>query len=91
MTQASDAALVERLKHDDEGAMREVYEAYHAQMMDFAEQMGTARADAGNVVNDVFVEFWKGRRTLETEKSLRVQLFGALTLRLRMAEEERRR
>lgn len=55
-----DAALVERLKRDDEGAMREVYEAYHPQMMDFAERMGTARADAGDAVNDVFLELCRG-------------------------------
>ena len=63
---------------------------YFSQMMDFAEQMGAARAHAGEAVNDVFLELWNGRRMLQAETSLKTKLFGALTLRLRKAEEKRR-
>lgn len=90
-----DEALIVRLRHDDESAFRAIWESYHARLTSFATRQVRAPDVAADVVQQVFVALWDGRRTLAPRSTLAAWLFRAAHLRtllvLRAERDARRR
>ncbi len=67
--------LLNRLLQDDVSAFREIYESYQGKVFLFALRLTKTRADAEEVVQEVFVKLWEKRAGIQVEKN-----FGAYIL-----------
>ena len=73
MSNKSDHELIERLNSGDMGVFREIYRKYSPLMQAFA-----SRANAENLVQDVFMRIWVGGETITINESLQTYLFSAV-------------
>ena len=77
MSNKSDHELIERLNSGDMGAFREIYRKYSPLMQAFASKF-TDRANAEDLVQDVFMRIWVGGETITINDSLQTYLFSAV-------------
>lgn len=61
----SDQELVDMLKHDDEEAFREIYDRYFLKLYYTAFKYLKDRDQAGDVCQNIFLDLWNRRNTLE--------------------------
>ena len=69
ITPLSDFELVDLLKKDDESAFRIIYERYWDRLYTIAVNRLKDSADAEEVVQDIFYNLWRKRKTLHIEKA----------------------
>lgn len=74
----ADRELVQRIRHGDESAFRDVYVAHVQALWRFAFRFVHAPDVATDVVQDVFASLWTRRSSLEVSGVLRTYLFGAV-------------
>jgi RNA polymerase sigma-70 factor, ECF subfamily len=74
MTDADDRALQARLRRGDETAFDNIFRSYYADLVRMAESVLRERAVAEEVAQDVMLELWRRRETLEVAQSLRAYL-----------------
>jgi RNA polymerase sigma-70 factor (ECF subfamily) len=69
--------LLERIRHGDEDAFDALFRTHYGSLVGMAEGMLRSRAIAEEVVQDVMLELWRRRQSLQIEESLRAYLFRA--------------
>ena len=74
----NDAELLGGLRAGKQDAYESIFKSYYAQLVGAAESMLRERSAAEDVVQDVLVELWKRRQSLDVETSLRAYLFRAV-------------
>jgi len=71
-----DAALVARLRRGESPAFRELWDAYHARLADFAMRYLGSRDGAADVVQDVFIALWERHADIDIRGSVAGYLYG---------------
>jgi len=72
-----DRALLQRIRQGDEQAFDLLFRQYYAALVGFAESLLRGRAMAEDVVQDVLLEVWRRRESLEIDVTWRSYLFRA--------------
>ena len=72
------AALRERLRAGDRAAVEELFREHYAALVGFADGYVRSTAVAEEIVQDVFLNLWRGRERLAGEGTLRAYLFQAV-------------
>lgn len=67
--------LTERIKSDDIGAFKSLYDLYSRQLLNFILQYLKETGEAEEILQDVFLSVWEGRKTLQVDKSVKSYLF----------------
>lgn len=73
-TDANERALQERIRGGDEGAFDAVFRDNYAHLVRMAESIVRERAIAEEIAQDVMLELWRRRETIEVEQSFRAYL-----------------
>ena len=73
-TDASERALQERIRGGDEAAFDAVFRENYAHLVRMAESVVREHALAEEIAQDVMLELWRRRETLEVEQSFRAYL-----------------
>ena len=71
----TDEDLFGRLRHNDEGAFRELFMRHFAHLCAFVHTIVRAEQKAQDVVQRVFVKLWEKRRVLEIAQNVLAYLF----------------
>lgn len=71
---ASERDLRERIRAGDEGAFDSVFRAHYAQLVRMAESVVRERALAEEIAQEVMLELWRRRESLEVEQTFRAYL-----------------
>lgn len=80
-----DAFMIKRLKRDDEGALKQIYEQYYSYVSAITySRIGAKmqKEDAEEVISDVFLALWKNRKKLSAEYGTLKSYLGVLTRNL---------
>jgi len=72
-----DRELLARLRRGDEPAFDALFREYYAPLVGLAESLLGTRAAAEEIVQDVMLEVWRRRETIQLEESWRAYLFRA--------------
>lgn len=67
--------LVQQLKEGDQTAFREIYDLYIGRLYAFVVKIVKSRALADDLVQDIFVQLWETRESLDAEKNFQSFLF----------------
>ena len=68
-SQASERDLQERIRAGDERAFDSVFRTHYAQLVRVAESMLRERALAEEIAQEVMLELWRRRESLEVEQT----------------------
>ena len=79
---SSDTQWVAGLRAGDTRAYEAVFRAYHARLCTFAHSYLQNRADAEEVVQELFLALWQKQESLSIDISLRAYLFRAIRNRV---------
>jgi RNA polymerase sigma-70 factor (ECF subfamily) len=96
MTESNDLELVALLRNDAVQAFKELYDKYWLKLFSIAVQKLPSKEDAGDVVQDLFLQIWKKRNDLYITDSLDAYLFISIKNRIlsfykkKHAEERKR-
>ena len=71
---SSERALYDRIRAGDEGAFDYVFRAHYAHLVRMAESVLRERALAEEIAQDVMLELWRRRESLQVEQTLRAYL-----------------
>jgi RNA polymerase sigma-70 factor, ECF subfamily len=71
----SDRELLDRIRRGDQAAFEELFRTHYAALVGFAEGMVRRRDVAEEVVQEVLLNLWRRRETLQLEDSLRAYLY----------------
>ena len=71
---ASERALQERIRAGDESAFDTVFRSHYAHLVRMAESVVRERALAEEVAQEVMLELWRRRETLQVEQTFRAYL-----------------
>lgn len=74
----TDAELIEKMQQEDAFAFSELYERYAAMLLQHATSVLSLRADAEDVVHDVFANIWTKSKEIHIHTSVKSYLFTAL-------------
>lgn len=80
-----DAFMIKRLKRDDEGALKQIYEQYFSYVSAITySRIGAKmqKEDAEEVIADVFLALWENRKKLSAEYGTLKSYLGVLTRNL---------
>lgn len=72
---SDDAALLRLLREGDEGAFESIFRRWYAPLVRLSESLTRSRARAEEIVQDVMLELWRRRDTLEADGSPQAYLF----------------
>ncbi len=78
----SEKQLLDRLNNNAPGAFEQVYKTYVADLLGYAAQRLSSLEEARDVVQDIFLNLYERRRTLNVEGSLKAYLFSALKYKI---------
>jgi RNA polymerase sigma-70 factor (ECF subfamily) len=70
----SERELQERIRAGDEGAFDSVFRAHYAQLVRMAESVVRERALAEEIAQEVMLELWRRRESLQVEQTFRAYL-----------------
>ena len=73
-TDASERALQDRIRSGDESAFDTIFRDNYAHLVRMAESIVRERALAEEIAQDVMLELWRRRETIEVEQSFRAYL-----------------
>lgn len=80
-----------RIRRSDREAFECLFYALHDALYRYAVSIAGEEATAGDIVQEVFVQLWERRGTLDPERSLRALLFRMVRNRAYNHERDRRR
>jgi len=72
-----DQRCLERLCEGDENAFKRLFLAYYEDLCRLASQYGLTDEEVEDRVQEVFLEIWRRRESLDPEKSIRAYLYAA--------------
>jgi RNA polymerase sigma-70 factor, ECF subfamily len=72
---SDDTALLRLLREGDEGAFESIFRRWYAPLVRLSESLTRSRARAEEIVQDVMLELWRRRATLEADGSPQAYLF----------------
>jgi len=78
MNVQEDQRLFQLVKQNSEDAFRKIYEKYWDQLYKIAFQKTGCKEDAGDIVQELFLDIWRKRSDITIEGSLASYLFTAL-------------
>src|SRR5687768_14336112 len=70
--------LLDRLRADDEAALKELFHLYYDSLVHFVSPMLRDQDRARDVVQDVFFKIWEKRKELQVTTSLKAYLYMAV-------------
>lgn len=73
-----DRELLDRLRAGDQGAFDAIFRAWYAPLVRHAERLLGARANAEEIAQDVLLELWRRRETLDPQGTAQAYLFQAV-------------
>ena len=88
---SADAALLAQLRAGDVAVFERLYVETAPRLWQFAYRILRSRADAEDVVQDVFHSLWNARETLSIQSSIPAYLYGAVRFRAFRARRDRTR
>lgn len=74
--------LLERIRNDSESAFEEIYNRYWKQLFGFGMGRLNQREIVEGIVQEVFIDFWSRRKTLNINHSLASYLFSAVNFKV---------
>jgi RNA polymerase sigma-70 factor (ECF subfamily) len=74
---ASERELQERIRAGDEGAFDAVFRSHYPHLVRMAESVVGERALAEEIAQDVMLEFWRRRESLDVQQTFRAYLIRA--------------
>jgi RNA polymerase sigma-70 factor (ECF subfamily) len=74
---ASERELQERIRAGDEGAFDAVFQSHYPHLVRMAESIVGERALAEEIAQDVMLEFWRRRESLDVQQTFRAYLIRA--------------
>jgi RNA polymerase sigma-70 factor, ECF subfamily len=75
---STDEVLLSRIKHDDSGALKILFEKYFSPLCFFSNQFVKNTDNAEEAVSDVFLNIWLKRGKIEIKSSLKAYLYTAV-------------
>src|SRR5687767_3749802 len=78
MSTASDTDIIERIRHGDEFALRELLKIYGVKLLRVAVPITGSEDVAQDVVQDVFIKIWDMRTQLRIHGSVAAYLYRAV-------------
>ncbi len=81
-THLTDDELVALLKQGDERAFAEIYKRYAEKLAGFAGSKLYSLDDARDILHDIFVKLWEGRKQLHITSNLQSYLFAVIRHRI---------
>lgn len=75
---APDRTWVARIRAGDADALDSVFRSYYAELCAFAYRYVRSRAQAEDLVHDVFAQLWADREQWQVRDSLKAYLYGAV-------------
>jgi len=86
------ARLSRRVRESDHAAFSELFEATHVGLLRYAWRLLGEEESARDVVQTAFIRLWKGRSSLDPEKSVRALLYATVrNLAFNQIRDEQRR
>lgn len=83
-------AWVQRIRASDEEAFAKLFRSLHASLLSYTRSIVADRAD--DIVQDVFIQLWEKRASVDAQPSIRAYLFTAVRHRaLNQVRDETRR
>ena len=76
-TDSEQRDLLNFISSGDEQAFRQLYHHFYKKLLDFAFVLVRNKEAAEELVEDVFIKFWKNRQTAITVRNLKVYLYAA--------------
>ena len=73
----TDSQLLSRIRNGDERALEEVFRAHYAALVAYVERLVRSPQVAEELVQDVFLKFWRKRAELGPIETLKTYLFRA--------------
>ena len=73
-----DAQLLQQIRNGDEGAFDTLFRRYYAPLVGFAETMLRGTGASEDIVQDVLLELWRRRETINTGDSAKAYLFRSV-------------
>lgn len=74
----SEIKLLEQIKKDDSSAFDEIFRKYYSQLCFFSLKIVKSKEAAEEIVQDLFVQFWEKRKTLDINISLKAYLYRSV-------------
>jgi len=78
----NDAELIQPLRQGEEGAFTEIYNRYWKVLFNVAANKTNSLAEAEELVQDLFLDIWRRRTTIDITSNLRAYLAVALKYRI---------
>ena len=78
LRESDEKTILPGLRHGDEKAYRTLYEQYYPVLVAFACKYVASTDAAKEVVQEVFVKLYQGRKTLQVRQSIKAYLFKAV-------------
>jgi RNA polymerase sigma-70 factor (ECF subfamily) len=73
-----DVQLLQAIRNGDEGAFDALFRRYYAPLVGFAEAMLRGTGASEDIVQDVFLEFWRRREIINAGDSCKAYLFRSV-------------
>ncbi len=74
----NEAELVRRISSDDKFAFEILFRRYYAELVRFSFHMTGSIEASKDIVQDVFIKVWEGRKNLDPERSIKIYLYRAV-------------
>ncbi|HBZ38360.1 MAG: RNA polymerase subunit sigma-70 [Bacteroidetes bacterium] len=75
---STDLGRVERIRKGDKKAFEALFFEYHEQLSRFSNSITKSREFARDAVQDVFLKFWRNRKEIDIQVSVKVYLYQAV-------------
>lgn len=70
--------LIRRISSDDKFAFELLFKRYYADLVRFSFHMTKSIEVSEDIVQDVFIKVWEGRKNLDPERSIKIYLYRAV-------------
>ena len=87
----SDITLIERIREQDQGACRQLFERYYPRVFAFVQRRIQDSSLSEEVVADVFFEVWRSAQAFRGASRVSTWIFGIATFKCMEADRNRRR
>ncbi|GEP98078.1 RNA polymerase sigma-70 factor [Chitinophaga cymbidii] len=78
----TDLHLVQQLQHNAQGALAAIYEKYWAPLTEFCYKRLQQKAEAEEIVQEIFISLYERREQLQIQQTLHAYLFTAARYRI---------
>ncbi len=74
----NESELIRRISSDDKFAFEILFKKYYADLVRFSFHMTKSIEVSEDIVQDVFIKVWEGRKNLDPKRSIKIYLYRAV-------------